>query len=87
MRPSGRPNVLYFTPNHPIENHIKVLDVDDMDIIRQLCCHSVREDFLCSSEFFELAIICMQENGLGMPNNAREAFILYQQILNFIQMI
>ena len=86
-RPAGRPNVLYFTPNYPIENHLNVLDVDDMGIIRQLCCYSVTEDFLCSSEFYELAIILMQENGIEMPNNAKEAFALFKQILNLIRLI
>ena len=86
-RPAGRPNVLFFTPHEGIENHMKIVDAEDIDIIRQLCCNSVTPDFICSVDFFELASIIMQEHGLEMPNNANRALLLYTQLLDFIRQI
>ena len=87
MRPAGRPDVLYFTPHEGIENHMNVIDFEDVGIIRQLCCNSITPDFICSVEFFELASIIMQENELEFPNNAAEALLLYTHLLGFIQRI
>ena len=62
IRPAGRPNVLYFTPRDTVNNYKVIIDDEDIGIIKQLCCNDRTEDYFCTSEFYELAVILMNEN-------------------------
>lgn len=87
LRPAGRPNILYNTPGQNIINYKHQLDNEDMQVVEQLCCNTVPEDFICSKQFFELATILMNENNLSLPFNHEQAFILYKELLRLIQII
>jgi len=87
-RPSGRPNVLYFTPelSHPdAKDHKCNLDNDDYDVIESTYGKAFEEcPYCCTDEFFELATILMGENNLTMPTNVSDGINLYQDLLQLI---
>ena len=84
IRPAGRPNVLYYIPEETVRNYKYDIDLNDIEVIRQLCCNNVTNNLLCSNEFFELATILMQENNFIMPKNHTDAFVLYQELLRLV---
>ena len=87
IRLAGRPNVLYFAPDATISDYKTAIDHEDVEIVKQLCCNENVEDFICSPQFFELAIILMNENNLNMPTNASESFDLYKNLLRLIRAV
>ena len=91
IRPSGRPNVLYYTPSvsdRNVQNYKYPLHQLDFDIVKDTCSkNNVISDYICSPEFFELSTIIMFENSLHMPNNTNEALELYQKLHNKIDAI
>ena len=90
-RPSGRPNVLYFTPEfvHPdVKDYKCNLDGQDYDVVESVYGDSFNGyPYCCSHEFFELATILMGENNLTMPTNALDGLELYQDLRQLIDSI
>ena len=90
-RLSGRPNVLYFTPelSHPDAKDYKCnLDIQDYDVIKSIYGDAFKGySYCCSYEFFELATILMGEHNLTLPTNALDGVNLYQNLLQIINNI
>ncbi|XP_066924268.1 uncharacterized protein [Clytia hemisphaerica] len=87
VRPAGRPNVLYFTPqlsDASIRDYKFPLDLFDFNVVKDLCCKTIVTDYICSSEFFELAHIIIQEYSLNIPNTAGEGIDLFKTLIDKI---
>ena len=81
-RPAGRPDVLYFLHENTDE-YLLHFDQDDLALVKNECCTVERNTFwVCSDEFFELAAILMEENGLFEANTPEEALLLFQELHN-----
>ena len=89
VRPSGRPDILYFTPeySHPSLSDCKLsfnqidLNIVTTTIIGQNTTHG---NYICSDEIFELASILMSENKYEMPSDPQEGLVLYRNLLTLI---
>jgi transposase len=80
-RPSGRPDILYFTPQflYPeIKDYKCQYLAEDFEIFTQTYpCKNEENKYICSKAFYELA-------NLLMPENAKEGLILYEELLKLI---
>ena len=59
------------------------VDIDNLDVARDMGCDDLPKD--SSPEFSALAELIMTEEGLGMPENAKEAQNLYLTLVNEIE--
>ena len=86
-RPAGRPNLLYFVGESSSE-YLLEFNHDDLRLVKEECCTDERNTFwVCSNEFFELAAIVMEENGLFEANSPEEALLLFQELYQLILQI
>ena len=86
-RPAGRPDILYFVGESSSEYLLEFNHVD-LRLVKEACCSDERNTFwVCSNEFFELAAIVMEENGLLEANSAEEALLLFQELYELILQI
>ena len=86
-RPAGRPDILYFVGESSSEYLLK-FNHDDLRLVKEECCSDERNTFwVCSNEFFELAAIVMEENGLFEANSPEEALLLFQELYQLILQI
>lgn len=88
IRPSGRPNVLYFSPELTDRNacDYKIpLNYQDLSVMTSMYQSDVTAPkYLCSMEMLELAAILMSENDLQMAQTPTEGLKLYQTLLQLI---
>ena len=83
-RPAGRPDILYFVEESSSE-YLFEFNHDDWRLLKEKCCTDERNTFwVCSNEFFELAAIVMEENGLFEANSLEEALLLFQELYQLI---
>ena len=86
-RPAGRPDILYFVGESSSE-YLLEFNLDDLRLVKEECCSDERNTFwVCSNEFFELAAIVMEENGLLEANSPEEALLLFQELSQLILQI
>ena len=86
VRPVGRPNILYFVGESSSEYLLEFNH--DLRLVKEECCTDERNTFwVCSNEFFELAAIVMEENGLFEANSPEEALLLFQERYQLILQI
>ena len=86
-RPAGRPDILYFIGESSSE-YLLEFNHDDLRLVKEECCTDERNTFwVCSNEFFELAAIVMEENGLFEANSPEEALLLFQELYQLILQI
>ena len=82
--PSGRPKVLYFTPEGLGVTDCKFpLDSHDVNLAIDYC--ETPSPFGCSADFLELPTIIMQEMNLTVPKNAADAKTLYITLIQEIE--
>eukprot|EP00111_Clytia_hemisphaerica_P012751 TCONS_00037524-protein len=89
-RPAGRPNILYYTPSvsePSITDYKFQLDQSDYNIVKDVCTKDINRGFICSNEFYELALIIMQEYSLQLPNSTTEGVQLYNALVEHINRI
>ena len=82
--PAGRPDCLYFIRQSThTRNYLTQVGIDEVDIAEENCAQepSLRG---CSPYFNELAEMIMEDEGLEMPNTAKEAQDLYTALLGLI---
>lgn len=82
--PAGRPDCLYFIPQSThTRDYLTQVGVDEVDIAEEHCAEepSLRG---CSPYFNQLAEMIMEDEGLEMPNTAKEAQDLYIALLGVI---
>ena len=76
-RPDGRLDILYFIGESSSE-YLLEFNHNDLRLVKEECCTDKRNTFWVSSnEFFELAAIVMEENGLSEANSSEEALLLF----------
>ena len=86
-RPAGRPDILYFVGESSRE-YLLEFNHDDMRLVKEEHCSDERNTFwVCSNEFFELAAIVMEENGLFEANSPEEALLLFPELYQLILQI
>ena len=68
-RPICRPDILYFVGESSSE-YLLEFNYGDLRLVKEGCCTDERNTFWVSSnEFFELAVIVLEENGLFEANS------------------
>ena len=78
---------IYFTGESSSE-YLLEFNHDDLHLVKEECCTDERNTFwVCSNEFFELAAIAMEENGLFKVNSPEEALLLFQELYQLILQI
>ena len=83
-RPAGRPDIYYFIKENTSE-YLHESNYDDFRQVREECCADERNTYwVGSNEFFELASILTQENGLLEVNFPEEALLLLQKLYQII---
>ena len=86
-RHAGRPDIPYFVGESSSEYFLE-FNHDDLRLVKEECCTDERNTFwVCSNEFFELAAIVMEENGLFEANSPEEALLLFQELYQLILQI
>ena len=81
-RPAGRPDILYFVEESSSE-YVFEFNHDGSRLLKEECCTDERNTFwICSNEFFELAAIVMEENGLFEASSSEEALLLFRNFIN-----
>ena len=86
-RPAGRSDILYFV-GESYSEYLLEFNHDDLRLVKEECCTGERNTFWnCSNEFFELAAIVMEENGLFEANSLEEALLLFQELYELILQI
>ena len=76
-RPDGRLDILYFI-GESFSEYLLEFNHNDLRLVKEECCTDKRNTFwVCSNEFFELAAIVMEENGLSEANSSEEALLLF----------
>lgn len=85
MRPFGRPDVLYFTPeisHHEILNYkFEFNDLDFIVAIEECCEYRNNHGYICSREFSELARFLMTQAGFEQPTSAGAGKDLFCRII------
>ena len=86
--PPGRPDMLYNMPetSNTVDYRHEV-DMDDIEIARELCCSDNPPLTDCCPEFEVLAQSIVSEEGLQMPTDAEAACNLYLTLINEIESI
>ena len=86
-KPAGRPDILYFVGESSSE-YLLEFNHDDLRLVKEECCTDERNTFwVCSNEFFELAAIVMEKNGLFEANSPEEPSLLFQELYQLILQI
>ena len=91
-RTSGRPDILYFTPdfvNSWVRDYRSAISDDDNDDVLLLeaeCCDANGQE-ICSNEPYELAGIICTENNISVAQNVTEALLVYERLLTLIREI
>ena len=86
-RPAGRSDILYFV-GESYSEYLLEFNHDDLRLVKEECCTGEGNTFWnCSNEFFELAAIVMEENGLFEANSSEEALLLFQELYELILQI
>ena len=68
-RAARRPDILYFVGESSSE-YLLEFNHGDLRLVKEGCCTDERNTFwVCSNEFFELAVIVLEENGLLEANS------------------
>ena len=69
-------DILYFV-GESYSEYLLEFNHDDLRLVKEECCTGERNTFwVCFNEFFELAAIVMEENGLFEANSSEEALLL-----------
>ena len=78
IRPAGRPDVICFTYT---DNYLHSVNQQDIGLLyNNLQQGNIGKSYTCSTEFFELANILMNENNLNEPTNAQEGLNLFTML-------
>jgi len=83
--PPGKPDVLFFIPEHTNSSDYKTLvDLDTLDVVEEAFCEG-QSRFGCEKEFVDVFQMLMEENSLTEPKNVIEAENLYFTLLTLLQ--
>ena len=83
-RPDGRLDILYFI-GESFSEYLLEFNHNDLRLVKEECCTGERNTFwVCSNEFFELAAIVMEENGLFEANTSGKSLLLFQELYQLI---
>ena len=84
VRPSGRPDVLYFTPNMSSPEVVDYkLNYNELDfaVAVEECCENENHEYICSEHFNEIALFIMEQENLNHARNATEGRELFISLL------
>ena len=85
-RPSGRPDILYFTPdfvNSSVRDYKSAISGDDVLLLEAECCDANGQK-ICSDEFYELVGIICTENNISVAQNVTEALLVSERLLTLM---
>ena len=90
LRPSGIPYVIYNAPDvleANVNDYKHAVIPLKIDVVNEICCTDIENNYLCSVEFYTLANIIMSENSYLPPIDCNEALILFNDLLEKIGQI
>ena len=87
LRPNGRPDMLYFTPNieQGVRDYKFGFDSDEYAVAVEDCCVlEPPSPYFCSDEFQLTVLNLMDRNNLTFPKNASDGKTLFLQLVDLI---
>ena len=82
VSPSGRPDLLYFSPATTGGTDCKVAVINSDIFLAETFCKKT-SSFGCKEEFWKLALVVMRNSNLCMPKSTQEAQTLYLVKLSY----